>query len=138
MWKFYAVLSAVFAALTAILAKVGLKNINADLATAVRTLVLLIISWALVFMSGKQKELAVFSKNNWLFLILSGVTTGLSWLFYYRALQQGDTSIVSAIDKGSLLLVVLFAFVFLQEPMNVRTLMGAGLILAGLFVLILK
>jgi bacterial/archaeal transporter family protein len=138
MWKFYAILSAVFAALTAIFAKAGLKNINPDLATAIRTIFVLFISWGFVFMNGKSRDLGAFTKSNWIFLILSGLATGLSWLFYYRALQQGTTSVVSAIDKASLVLVVLLAFLFLKEPLTPKILLGTGLILAGMLLLIWK
>lgn len=138
MWKYYALLSAVFAALTAILAKAGLKHINADLATLVRTIIVLIFSFLIVLYHGKHRELNVLTKYNWLFLILSGVATGLSWLFYHRALQQGNTAVVSAIDKGSLLLVVIFAWIFLNEPISLKTTAGVLLILSGLFLLIWK
>lgn len=138
MWKFYAILSAIFAALTTIFAKAGLKSVNADLATAVRTLIVLFISILMVMLSGKHKELSTFSKSNWLFLILSGLATGLSWIFYHRALQLGDTSIVSAIDKGSLLLVLVFAVFFLNEPFSLKTIAGVCLIFAGLIILVWK
>jgi len=138
MWKFYALLSALFASLTAIFAKVGLKNIHPDLATAVRTLIILVFTLPVVVWGSKQKELLSFSSRNWIFLILSGLSTGLSWLFYYRALQNGDTSIVSAIDKSSLLFVILFAFLFLNEPLNLKTIVGSLLILSGLLVVIWK
>lgn len=138
MWKFYAILSALFAALTAIFAKAGLKNINPDLATAVRTVIILIISWGFVAMNGRVKDLESFTKSNWLFLVLSGIATGLSWLFYYRALQTGNTSIVSAIDKGSLLLVVLLSFLFLKEPVSPKMLIGVGVIFVGIVIVIWK
>jgi len=138
MWKFYAILSALFAALTAVLAKAGLKNINPDLATAVRTVIILIISWGFVAMNGKAKDLESFTKSNWIFLSLSGIATGLSWLFYYRALQTGNTSVVSAIDKGSLLLVVLLSFLFLKEPVSPKMLIGVGVIFIGIIIVIWK
>lgn len=134
----YAFLSALFAALTAIFAKVGLKNINPDLATAVRTVIILVLSWAVVFFKNKWSGLADFTRSNWVFLLLSGVATGLSWLFYYRAIQAGNVSEVNAIDKSSLLFVIILSFLFLREPMSPKLLVGAGFILAGLIVLVWK
>ena len=132
LWLIYAVLSALFAALTAIFAKAGLKNINPDLATAIRTAIILIITWTIVFFKNEAKELPGLSINTWLFLVLSAVATGLSWLFYYRALQLGKVSEVSAIDRGSIVFVILLSFLFLKEPLTPRILAGATLILIGM------
>jgi transporter family protein len=137
-WLLYALLSALFAALTTIFAKAGLKNINADLATAVRTVFIVIISWAFVFMRGKAHEISLFTKSNWVFLTLSGIATAFSWLFYYRALQQGNTSAVNAIDKGSLLFVIILSFLFLKEPISPKLLVGACFILTGMIIIIWK
>jgi bacterial/archaeal transporter family protein len=137
-WIFFALLSALFAALTAIFAKAGLKNIDSDLATAIRTAIILLITWSIVFFKKSANELPSLSKSNWIFLILSAIATGLSWLFYYRALQLGKASEVSIIDKGSLLLVVLLSFLFLKEPITPKLLLGAGLVFAGMLVVIWK
>ncbi len=137
-WVVYAVLSAFFAALTAIFAKLGLKDVNSDLATAIRTVVILFITWGLVFFRGSSSELPGLSRNNWLFLILSAVATGLSWLFYYRALQMGRVSEVSAIDKGSIVFTILLSFLFLKEPLTPRIIVGGLLIVAGMWVLVWK
>ena len=124
-WIIYALLSALFAALTGIFAKAGLKNVNPDLATAVRTAIILIITWGIVFFKGNTQQLNTISKTSWLFLTLSAVATGCSWLFYYRALQLGRVSEVSAIDKGSLLFTLVLSFIFLKEPMTPKIIMGA-------------
>ncbi len=137
-WLVYALLSAFFAALTAIFAKLGLKNVNSDLATAIRTVVILFITWGIVFFKGSSSELPGLSRSNWLFLILSAVATGMSWLFYYRALQLGRVSEVSAIDKGSIVFTLLLAFLFLKEPLTPRILLGGLLIVAGMWVLVWK
>ena len=137
-WIIYALLSALFAALTAIFAKFGLKNVNSDLATAIRTAIILFITWGIVFAKGKAAEINIISKNNWLFLTLSAVATGLSWLFYYRALQLGKVSEVSAIDKGSIVITILLSFIFLKEPMTPKIIIGAGLIFVGMIVLVWK
>ena len=136
-WVLYALLSALFAALTAIFAKAGLKEVNSDLATAIRTAFVLVITWGIVLLKGNQ-NMSSLSKNNWLFLVLSAVATGFSWLFYYKALQLGNTSAVSAIDKGSLVFVILLSFLFLREPLTPKLLMGAGLMLAGMLVIVWK
>jgi transporter family protein len=135
-WLYFALLSAVFAALTAVFAKLGLKNVNSDLATAIRTVVILFITWGIVFFRGSVSGISTLSKNNWLFLILSAIATGLSWLFYYRALQLGNVSDVSAIDKGSIVFTVLLSFVFLREPLTPKLLIGVALIVAGMLVII--
>lgn len=137
LWFIYALLSALFAALTAIFAKVGLKNINPDLATAIRTLIILVMTWAIVFFRGVQ-SISNFTRMNWLFLILSGLATGMSWLFYYRALQIGKVAEVTLVDKGSLVLTILLAFIFLQEPITWRVALGAFLVVCGILVIIWK
>ncbi|MEO8772411.1 MAG: EamA family transporter [Ferruginibacter sp.] len=137
-WLLYALLSAFFAALTAIFAKAGLKAVDSDLATAVRTSIVLFITWAVVFIKGNAAGITNLSKNNWLFLTLSAVGTGASWLFYYKALQMGKASEVTAIDKGSLLFIILLSFLFLKEPMTPKILIGAGLIFVGMLVIIWK
>jgi len=136
MWKYYALLSAVFAAATAILAKVGIKGISGNVATAVRTVVILLLAWGIVFFGGQIKELKELSKMNLIFLILSGIATGLSWIFYFKALETGDVSKVAPIDKLSIVFVMIFAFIFLNEPMNLQTITGGILILAGALTLI--
>lgn len=138
LWLVYALLSAVFAALTAIFAKAGLKDVNSDLATAIRTAVILLITWGIVWYRGHGKEMGSLTRNNWLFLILSAFATGLSWLFYYRALQLGKVSEVSVIDKGSIVFTILLSFLFLREPLTPRVIMAAILIFAGMLVLVWK
>jgi transporter family protein len=137
-WLIYALLSAVFAALTAIFAKVGLKDVNSDLATAIRTAVVLLITWGIVLLRGNARGLPGLTRSNWLFLILSAMATGLSWLFYYRALQLGKVSEVSVIDKGSILFTILLSFLFLREPLTARVVAAALLITGGMMVLIWK
>jgi len=117
-WLVYALLSAFFAALTAIFAKAGLKDVNSDLATAIRTAIVLVITWGMVIFKNNAKGIGTLSGNTWLFLILSATATGLSWLFYFRALQLGNVSQVSMIDRGSILFVLLLSFIFLKEPMT--------------------
>jgi transporter family protein len=138
LWIYLALLSAVFAALTAVFAKAGLKDVNPDLATAIRTAVILLITWGIVLFRGNARGLSGLSRNNWVFLILSAVATGLSWLFYYRALQLGKASEVSVIDKGSIFFTILLSAVFLREPLTPRVLIAAALIFAGMMVLIWK
>lgn len=137
-WLLYALLSAVFAALTAIFAKAGLKEVNADLATAIRTAVILLITWGIVFFKGTAGQVSGLSRNNWIFLILSAFATGASWLFYYRALQLGRVAEVSIIDKSSLVLTLVLSFLFLKEPLTAKTLVAAALVVAGMLVLIWK
>ena len=137
-WLIYALLSAFFAALTAIFAKAGLKDVNSDLATAIRTAIVLLITWGIVFFRGKAVEIGSLSKSNWIFLTLSAFATGLSWLFYYHALQIGKVSEVSAIDKGSIVFTILLSFIFLKEPLTPKILIGAGLIFLGMIVLVWK
>ncbi len=138
MWIFYAMLSAVFAALTSILAKIGIEKVNSNLATAIRTLVVLIMAWGIVFMTGKQNEIANIGTKSWVFLGLSGIATGLSWLFYYKALQLGDASKVVPVDKFSVVISMLLAFVILKEAVTFKTVIGGLFITIGTFILILK
>lgn len=137
MWVLYAFLSALFAALTSILAKIGIANVNSNLATAIRTVVVVIMAWGIVFITGKQSGVADIEKRAWIFLTLSGVATGLSWLFYYKALQLGEASKVVPIDKFSVVISMALAFVVLGEPVTAKTLIGGALITIGTFVLIL-
>lgn len=134
-WFVYALLSAFFAALTTILAKVGMDGVNSNLATAIRTAVVLVMSWGMVFLTGAQKGLHSLTRGNILFLVLSGLATGASWLCYYRALQLGSVSQVAPIDKLSIVLTMVMAFVFLKEPLTAKTLIAGGLITAGVLVL---
>ena len=136
MWKYYALLSAFFAALTAILAKVGISGINGNLATAIRTSVVLFLAWGIVFLGGQLKEVRELSKTNLLFLALSGLATGLSWIFYFKALETGDVSKVAPIDKLSVVFVMILSFLFLKEQMDVKTIAGGLLIVVGTVVLI--
>ena len=136
MWKYYALLSAFFAALTAIFAKIGVKDINSDLATAIRTTVILLIIWSIVFMGNLQTGIKSILSHTWIFLILSGCATGLSWLFYFKAIQLGDVSRVAPIDKLSVVITICLAFIFLKEPVNQKTLLGACLITAGSIVIL--
>lgn len=135
MWLILAMLSALFAALTTILAKIGISGVNSTLATAIRTGVVLAMSWGMVFLSGGQKELSEISPKSWLFLILSGLATGASWLFYYRALQLGEASKVVAVDKLSVVITLTLSFLLLKEPFTAKSLLGALLIAAGTLVL---
>jgi len=137
MWWIFALLSAFFAALTALFAKKGLHGVNSDLATAIRTVIILIISWSIVFFKGNFKSVNELTQQNWIFLILSGIATGLSWVFYFRALQLGEMGKVAVIDKLSLALTIILAFVFLGEPMTWKTIIGGGLVIAGSLVLVL-
>jgi len=136
VWVLFALLSAFFAALTSILAKIGLNNIDSNLAVAIRTIVVLIMAWSIVFFTGKHNDLAGIGYKNILFLILSGIATGLSWLFYYRALQIGEASKVIPIDKLSIVFGIIMAFIILKETITIKTIIGAVLITAGTFVLI--
>lgn len=137
MWVLYALLSALFAALTSILAKIGIENVNSNLATAIRTAVVLIMAWGIVFFTGKQNEISNIGQKSWLFLILSGCATGLSWLFYYKALQIGEASKVVPVDKFSVVISIVLAFLILGETVNTKTVIGGLLITIGTFVLIL-
>ena len=138
MWKVYALLSALFAALTAIFAKIGVKDVNSDLATAIRTSVILVLTWGIVLFGQHVNEIREVSKNTWLFLILSGVATGLSWLFYFKAIQLGDVARVAPIDKLSVVITMLLAFIFLHEQVNLRVVIGALLITAGSVLMLMK
>lgn len=135
MWLLFAVLSSVFAALTSILAKIGIEGVNSNLATAVRTFVVLVMSWCIVFLTNAQTGLFEISKKSWLFLILSGIATGASWLCYYKALQMGEVSKVVPIDKLSVVITLVMAFVFLHEKFTPKSI--AGCILIGLGTLFL-
>ena len=137
-WLLYALLSAFFAALTALFAKAGLKDVNSDLATAIRTVVILFITWGIVFFRGTAGGISGLSRNNWIFLVLSAVATGMSWLFYYKALQLGRVSEVAAIDKGSIVFTILLSVLFLREPLTPKLLLGAALIFGGMLVLVWK
>lgn len=137
MWWLFALLSAFFAALTALFAKMGVKGIDSDLATAIRTLVILFIAWGIVVYKGVGRETASLTRENWIFLILSGCATGLSWIFYFRALQLGKVSQVAPVDKLSVALAILLSVIFLKEVLTWKIALGAGLIIGGTFVLIL-
>jgi transporter family protein len=137
MWILYAMLAAVFAALTAILAKIGLENVNSNLAVAIRTGVVLVMAWGLVFITGKQHEVVNITQKAWLFLSLSGVATGLSWLFYFKALQIGEASKVIPLDKFSVVIAMVLAFVILGEAVTAKTVIGGLLITAGTLFLVL-
>lgn len=137
MWWIYALLAALFAALTALFAKIGLKDINADLATAIRAVVILVITWGIVFFKGQWHGINLISKQGIIFLILSGIATGLSWLFYFRALQLANITQVAPVDKLSLALAILLAVIFLGEPLNWKIILGSLLIIAGTWILIL-
>lgn len=138
MWIFYALLSALFAALTAVFAKVGVSQINSNLATAIRTVIVLFMIWSLVLVKGELKEIGNISKQNILFLILSGIGTGLSWIFYFKALQLGNVSQVVAIDKLSVAITIILSIMFLKEALTVKTAIGAALIILGTLVLTMK
>jgi len=137
MWIIYALLSAVFAALTSILAKIGIESVNSNLATAIRTVVVLVMGWGIVFITGKQNEITNISTKSWGFLVLSGCATGLSWLFFYKALQLGEASKVVPIDKLSVVITMILAFVFLGETVNTKSIVGGLLIAVGTLVLAL-
>lgn len=137
MWFLFALLSAVFAALTSILAKVGIDGVNSNLATAIRTVVVLVMAWGMVFLTGTQNGIGEISRKSWLFLILSGLATGASWLCYYRALQVGEASKVVPVDKLSVVITLVLAFVFLNERFTAKSLIGCILIGAGTLVMVL-
>ena len=136
MWWIYALLSAVFAALVAIFAKIGIKGVDSDLATAIRTVIILILAWAIVLYKGSSHSIGTLTKTNWIFLILSGCATGLSWIFYFKALQVGKVSQVAPVDKLSVAIAIVLAVVFLGEPLTVKSAIGALLIITGTLVLI--
>lgn len=137
MWLVFALLSAVFAALTSILAKIGIEGVNSNLATAIRTVVVVLMAWGMVFLTHAQTGLGEISRKSWLFLILSGLATGASWLCYYRALQMGQASKVVPIDKLSVVITLVLAFVFLHEQFTPKSLIGCVLIGAGTLIMVL-
>ncbi|MGF7082537.1 EamA family transporter [Mucilaginibacter sp. UYCu711] len=136
MWWIYALLSALFAALTAIFAKIGIKGVDTDLATAIRTVVIIILAWAIVFVKGSNNTIGALTRQNWTFLILSGLATGLSWICYFKALQLGKVSQVAPVDKLSVALAIILAAVFLGETLTLKTGIAAALIISGTLVLI--
>jgi transporter family protein len=136
MWWIYALLSALFASLTAIFAKKGIKGVDTDLATAIRTVIILIMAWSIVFYKGSQ-QISGLTKQNWIFLVLSGLATGLSWIFYFKALQLGKVSQVAPVDKMSVALTILLSVIFLGEALTWKTATGAACIIAGTLILIL-
>ncbi|WP_455509332.1 EamA family transporter [Butyricimonas paravirosa] len=138
MWKYYALLSALFAALTAIFAKIGVKDINSDLATAIRTSVILMITWGIVLFGTHLGEIKDISRHAWVFLILSGIATGLSWLFYFKALQSGEVSRVAPIDKLSVVITIFLSFILLKEPVSLKVIIGALLITGGSVLMLIK
>ena len=137
MWLLFALGSAVFAALTSILAKIGIDGVNSNLATAIRTLVVLVMAWGMVFLTDSQGGIGEISKKSWLFLILSGLATGASWLCYYRALQLGRASQVVSIDKLSVVITLVLAFVFLHDPFTAKSMVGCALVAAGTLFMVL-
>ena len=137
MWLLFALLSSVFAALTSILAKAGIEGVNSNLATAVRTAVVLIMAWGIVFLTNAQTGLVRIGKKSWLFLILSGLATGASWLCYYKALQEGDVSKVVPIDKLSVVLTLILSFIFLHESFTAKSLIGCVLIGMGTLLMVM-
>lgn len=137
MWFVFALLSAVFAALTSILAKVGIEGVNSNLATAIRTVIVVVMAWGMVFLTNAQNGISQIGKKSWIFLILSGLATGASWLCYYRALQMGQASKVVPIDKLSVVITLILAFVFLHEDFTMKSLIGCVLIGAGTLIMVL-
>lgn len=137
MWFIFALLSAVFAALTSILAKIGIDGVNSNLATAIRTVVVVIMAWGMVFLTHTQNGITEISRKSWIFLILSGLATGASWLCYYKALQIGEASKVVPIDKLSVVITLVLAFVFLHEEFTVKSLIGCILIAAGTLIMVI-
>ena len=138
MWLIFAILSALFAALTAIFAKVGIENINSNLATAIRTVVVVVMAWAMVFFTNAQGGIFSIDKKSWIFLILSGLATGASWLFYFKALQLGEVSKVVPIDKLSLVMTIFFAGIFLHEEITLKSLVGCIFISVGTILMVMK
>jgi len=136
MWWIYALLSALFAALTALFAKIGIKGVDTDLATGIRTVIILVLAWILVFAKGSQGTIGSLTKTNWIFLILSGCATGFSWICYFKALQMGRVSQVAPVDKLSVAISIALAAIFLGEPLTIKTVTAALLIMAGTFILI--
>lgn len=136
MWKYYALLSALFAGLTAVLAKMGLKGISGNIATAIRTVVILFVAFGIVLVNGELKDIKTITRHHLLFLVLSGLATGLSWIFYFKALEHGPVSKVAPIDKLSVAIAIGLSVIFLKESIDWKTLTGAGLIIAGTLLLI--
>lgn len=136
-WMFYAILSAVFASLTSILGKIGIVGVESNLGTAIRTIVVLLMAWIVVFMTKKQGDIKEIDKKSWIFICLSGITTGLSWLCYYRALQDGEASIVVPIDKLSILVTVVFSYIFLKEKLNKKSFIGLIIMVVGTLTLLI-
>lgn len=136
MWFVFALLSAIFAALTAILAKIGIEGVNSNVATAIRTVVVVLLAWAMVFITQSQHNIAQISHRSWLFLILSGVATGASWLCYYKALQMGETTKVVSVDKLSIAITFVLAIIFLHEDFTLKSVVGVSLITIGTLVMI--
>lgn len=136
MWWIYALLSAAFASLTAIFAKIGIQNVNSNVATAIRTVVILLVAWGIVFFKNEHKTMGNISRYSLTFIILSGIATGLSWLFYFKALQMGEVSKVAPVDKLSVALTIVLSVIFLHEALSWKAALGAGLIIAGTVVLI--
>lgn len=137
MWFFYAILSALFAAITSIFAKIGISGISSNLVTAIRTIVVLILAWAIVFITGSHREIKNISSRSMLFLILSGLATGLSWLFYYKAIQMGNVTSVVAIDKLSIIITIVLAFFILNEQITFKSVIGGILIASGTLFMVL-
>lgn len=138
MWVLYALLAAFFAALTALFAKLGVRDIDSNLATAIRTTIVLLLTWGIVIFSNLQSQIRTINRTTWIFLILSGIATGLSWLFYFKALQLGDVSRVAPIDKISVVFTIILAFIFLKEPVSPKVIAGAVLITIGGILMIAK
>lgn len=138
MWKVYALLSALFAALTAIFAKIGVKDIDSNLATAIRTSIILILTWGIVLASGHMTEIKTVPRYTWIFLVLSGVATGLSWLFYFKSIQIGDVSRVAPVDKLSVVFTIILSCLILREPLTAKVIVGGLLITAGAIIMIWK
>lgn len=137
MWIVFAILSAVFAALTSILAKIGIDGVNSNLATAVRTVVVVVMAWGMVFLTHAQTGIREISRKSWIFLILSGLATGASWLCYYKALQMGEASKVVPIDKLSVVITLILAFIFLREEFTIKSIIGCVFITAGTLVMVM-
>lgn len=137
MWFIFALLSAVFAALTSIFAKIGIEGISSNLATAIRTVVVLFMAWGMVFVTGTQNQIGNIGQKSWIFLVLSGMATGFSWLFYYKALQIGEASKVVPVDKFSVVITMIMAFVILKEAVTLKTVLGGIFITIGTFIMIL-
>ena len=136
MWKLYAVLSAIFASLTAIFCKLGVKDVNSNLATGIRTIVIFFLIWGIIYFTHSFEQIKSLTYRNYLFLIISGIATGLSWLFYFKAIQTGDLSKIAPIDKLSLVLTIILSFLIFKESITIPLLLGAGLIVAGVLVIL--